>query len=141
MSFKLDRYDFQESDGQATVEVVLTGDAAVNVTVSVTGGKFFFATQQFVCDSSFPHSLGPSTQTGIGPDRVKFDDTFTFAVGRPKEKIVSAVIINDDIAFEDDEVVDVSLSILDPLTDVSLGIFPTTTVVISDDDRKSTVAR
>ena len=97
--------------------------------------------QQFECDLPFPRSLGPSTQTGIGPDRVKFDSTFIFAVGGPKEKTISATIIDDDIAFEDDEVVDVSLAIVDPLTDVSLGIFPTATVVISDNDGKSTVAR
>ena len=42
MSFELDRYDFEEGDGQATVKVLLIGEAAVNVTVSVTGGKFFF---------------------------------------------------------------------------------------------------
>ena len=97
--------------------------------------------QQFLCDLSFPHSSGPSSQTGIGPDRVTFGSTITFAVGGPKEQTVSADIVNDDVAFEDDEIVVVGLSIDSPLNDVSLGVIPTTTVTISDDDGKSTVAR
>ena len=40
MSFKSDSYSYKESDGQADVEVVLTGQSAVDVVVSVTGGIF-----------------------------------------------------------------------------------------------------
>ena len=40
MSFKNDNYNYEESDGQAVVEVVLTGQTAVDVTVSITGGIF-----------------------------------------------------------------------------------------------------
>ena len=38
MSFKKDQYSYNESDGQAAVEVVLTGQTAVDVVVSVEGG-------------------------------------------------------------------------------------------------------
>ena len=42
MSFKSGQYIYQESDGQAAVEVVLTGQTAMDVVVSVTGGMFRF---------------------------------------------------------------------------------------------------
>ena len=40
VSFKENQYEFQENGGQAVVEVVLNGDIAVDVVVSVTGGVF-----------------------------------------------------------------------------------------------------
>ena len=48
MSFKNDNYNYEESDGQAVVEVVLTGQTAVDVVVSVMGGMFWFA-HQLIC--------------------------------------------------------------------------------------------
>ena len=83
---------------------------------------------------------GPSDQTKIGPDRVVFKSNITFTAGGSKEQIVSAGIINDNIAFEDDEVVPVDLTIISPSTGVNLGAFPTTVVTIVDNDRKSTIA-
>ena len=38
VSFKTDQYSYLESDGEAVVEVVLTGQTAVDVIVSVEGG-------------------------------------------------------------------------------------------------------
>ena len=40
MSFKVDQYTYDESEGQADVVVVLKGDSAVDVVVLVTGGMF-----------------------------------------------------------------------------------------------------
>ena len=38
MSFKKDQYSYMESDGEAVVEVILTGQTAVDVVVLVQGG-------------------------------------------------------------------------------------------------------
>ena len=40
MSFRFDQYIYQETDGMAIVEVILTGDTAQDVVVSVLGGVF-----------------------------------------------------------------------------------------------------
>ena len=52
MSFKKDQYTYQESDGQAAVEVVLTGETARDVVVSVMGGVLGF-TWQFTLLGTF----------------------------------------------------------------------------------------
>ena len=65
-----------------------------------------------------------------------FKQNVTFTPGGPTELIVSATIINDMIAFEDDEVVTVNLTIVSPITGLSLGSFPTTVVIIVDDESK-----
>ena len=83
-----------------------------------------------------PLPIGPSTQAAIGPDRVVFDTLATFPVDTVKQLTVSAVIIDDDVAFEDDEVVYVHLTIDSPPFNVSLGAFPTTVVNIVDSDCK-----
>ena len=88
----------------------------------------------------FLYLTGPSDQIEIGPDRVEFKSNITFTAGGSKEQTVSALIINDQIAFEDDEVVPVGLTIISPSTGVNLGAFPTTVVTIVDNDRKSATA-
>ena len=64
-----------------------------------------------------------------------FDDTVSFTVDGPKELSVSATIPDDIIAFEDDELVNVHLTIIDSdASGVNLGSINTTTVAIVDDD-------
>ena len=76
----------------------------------------------------------PSTQTTIGDDKVEFFDTVTFTLRGSKEMTVSAPIVNDTISFEDDENVDVNLTIVRPGFGVKFGANPVTRVVIVDDD-------
>ena len=68
-----------------------------------------------------------------------FDDSFTLFVGLAQRTVVfvSASLINDRVAFEDDEIVMVDLSVVSSPFNVSLGAFPTTVVTIVDDDCKS----
>ena len=40
VSFRFDQYIYQESDGMAIVEVILTGDISQDVVVFVLGGMF-----------------------------------------------------------------------------------------------------
>ena len=40
VSFKTDRYTYQETEGQAVVEIILTGRTEVDVVVLVMGGTF-----------------------------------------------------------------------------------------------------
>ena len=72
----------------------------------------------------------------IGTDKVVFNSTITFTDGGPKEKTVSAVIEDDMIALEDDELITVDLTIVSPTSGVTLGDNPTTTVTIVDNDCK-----
>ena len=83
---------------------------------------------------------GPSQQRTIGPDRVVFNTNVILTAGGPTEQTISAVIVDDTIAFEDDEVVTVGLTIISPPMGVNLGVFPTTVVTIVDNDGKSAAA-
>ena len=89
-----------------------------------------------MCDFPFFNPTGPSEQTTIGPDRVVLKSNITFTAGGPTEHTVSATIVNDMIAFEEDEVVTVDLTIINPIPDVYLGSFPTTVLTIVDNDGK-----
>ena len=75
----------------------------------------------------------------IGPDRVVFNDNVTFTAGGPKEQNVSAAIINDVIALEDDEIVTVNLIIISPTSGVNPGRFTSTVVTIVDNDCKFSI--
>ena len=80
---------------------------------------------------------GPSQQTTVGTDRVVFKEmNITFTADGPKKKSVSADIVNDEVALEDDELVSVVLDIVSPTSGVHFGSFQTTVVTIIDDDCK-----
>ena len=68
-----------------------------------------------------------------------FDDWFVLFAGLAQRTavFVSASIINDTVAFEDDEMVMVHLTVGWSSFNMSLGAFPTTVVTIVDDDCKS----
>ena len=83
---------------------------------------------------SFLCPTGPSTQTNIGDDKVEFSDTVTFTPRGLEVMTVSVPIVNDTISFEDDEIVDVNLTIVRPGFGVKFGANPVTKVVIVDDD-------
>ena len=70
-----------------------------------------------------------------------FDAIVTFTAGGPTEQTVSADIRDDMIALENDEIVNVSLTIVSPASGVNLGYFPTTVVSIVDDDCKFSMVR
>ena len=140
VSFKSEGYTYQESDETANVVVALTGESAVDVVVLVEGGKFdlLISFCVMVCNVCLTE---PSTQMKICPVRVKFNSTVTFAPGGPKEKTVFAVIPNDDIALEDNEVINVSLTVLSPASGVMFGDFSNTLITIDDDDCKFSIVR
>ena len=135
MGFENDQYTYDESAGQVGVVVVLTGETDLSITVSIMGGMFS-PTHQFMLLRPYLCPKGPSSQTDIGSDKVQFNRTVTFTPGGSKEDTVSATVINDDIALEASEIVDVSLSIVSPMSRVSFDDFPTTVVTIHDDDCK-----
>ena len=62
--------------------------------------------------------------------------SITFTADGPKKINVSAVIVDDEVALEDDELVSVVLDIISPATGVHFGSSPTTVVTIVDDDGK-----
>ena len=70
-----------------------------------------------------------------------FSGMVTFTASGPKEQTVTATIPNDMIALEDDELVNVHLSIVSPASGVSLGSVQTTVVTIVDDDCKFSIVR
>ena len=72
----------------------------------------------------------------VAPDRLEFNSTVKFIAGGSKHQTVSKSIINDVVALEDNELVNVSLIIQSPASGVILGQFPTTLVTIVDDDCK-----
>ena len=84
----------------------------------------------------FLSSTGPSSQVEVGPEKVVFDRVVLFAAGDPTEQTVSVTIPNDLIALENDELVNVNLTIICPASGVTFGQFSTTLVTIVDDDRK-----
>ena len=59
-----------------------------------------------------------------------------FRASGAKQQIVSALIVNDTIALEADEIVSVNLTIVSPSSGVKFGNFSNTVVTIVDDDRK-----
>ena len=63
----------------------------------------------------------------------------TFTVGGPAEQTVSPIIIDDMIALKDDEIVSVNLAVVSPASGVNLGDFPTTAVIIVNDDCKCSI--
>ena len=83
------------------------------------------------------HPTGPSDQTNIGPNRVAYSDEVVFSPSGPKQRTISALVVNDTIALEADELVSVDLTVISPSSGVRLGVFSRTVVVITDDDRKS----
>ena len=88
----------------------------------------------------FSPGTGPSTQVEIGVDRVDFSDvkvTFVGGLTQGTVQTVSAAIIDDELALEDDKLVHIDLIIASPRGIVSLGVFPTTVVTIVDNDCKS----
>ena len=86
----------------------------------------------FLCLFFFPTGL--SDQMGIDQDRVVFNSTVTFTADGLTEQTVSATIPNDMIAPENDEIVNVSLTIVSPASGVNLGQYQTTLVTIVYDD-------
>ena len=141
MSFVENQYFYQESDLQATIEIVLTGETERDVTVLVRGGMFdtllhgvMFSTPNIHLTCVFP--TGPSDQAEIGPNKVVFSEEVVFRASGAKQQIVSTLIVNDMIALEADEIVSVNLTIVSPSSGVKFGNFSNTVVTIVDDDRK-----
>ena len=87
--------------------------------------------------SIFSCPTGPSTQATIGPDKVVFDDVMvTFTPNGAKKQRVSAQIIDDDVALEDNETIRVDLTIVSPSFGVKLGLHKSTEVIIEDNEGK-----
>ena len=87
--------------------------------------------------SIFRCPIGPSTQTTIGADKVVFNNIpVIFTPDGPKRKSVSAPIIDDNVALEDNETVTVNLTIVSPTAGVKLGLHKSTKVIIVDNDGK-----
>ena len=64
----------------------------------------------------------------------------TFNADGPKKMNVSAVIVNDEVALEADEIVTVRITDVSPIPGVNVGL-QTTVVTIIDDDRKLQIVR
>lgn len=79
-------------------------------------------------------STGPSTQTNIVRSADGISTSITFTVGGPNEITVPFNITDDLVALEPDESYNVSLSATSPVSGVTIGAFPTTQVVVEDDD-------
>ena len=65
-----------------------------------------------------------------------FNQQVVFTTGSTTSQTASAQIVNDMIALEENEVVNLEIVIESPTSGVSLGYFPTTEVVIVDDECK-----
>ena len=65
----------------------------------------------------------------------------TFTDDGVREKNVSALIVDDTIALEAIEMVNVRLTIVSPPSGVSPGTFQDTLVTVVDDDRKSATVK
>ena len=81
--------------------------------------------------------IGPSDQADIGPNKVAYSEEVVFRAGGAKQQVVSALIVNDTIALEADEIVSVNLTIVSPSSGVKFGNYSNAVITIADDDRKS----
>lgn len=84
----------------------------------------------------FLHLTGPSTTPNIERSADGINTTITFQPGGPNVTSIPFNITDDDVALERDETYTARLNIVSPSTGVAVGTFPTTDVIVRDDDSK-----
>lgn len=82
-----------------------------------------------------------SAQPKLGPDRVEYDSRVVFSSNGPFKQIVYAPVVNDQIGWEDDEILRLALEVDIPPSGLNFSYLPisTTVVRIVDDDCKHNI--
>ena len=83
---------------------------------------------------------GPSTSSPIEQSAAAVDVVITFDAGPSAPNVINIpiTITDDDVTLEALESYEVTLEIIGPAPNVLIGVHPTTTVNVEDDDCKST---